>query len=142
MVSRMVRPTSSLLGSSRAARRATVRAEAFRATLQLFRKLRHLFAVVLALAIDLLLLCALPFFYLAAAYLVLDLPLRWLSHRSTPGGWSLALFAGAAIVCLTGIARAVQGVQPIVPVRPVFAKTMLGLSWMAALLMVLGDFVS
>jgi hypothetical protein len=138
----MVRPSSSLLGSSRAARRATVRAEVFRATLHLFRKLRHLFAVVLAAAVDLLLLWALPFFYLAAAYLVLDLPLRWLSHRSAPGGWALALFAGSAIVCLTGISRAVQNVQPIAPVRPAFAKAMFGLSWMAALLMVLGDFAS
>jgi hypothetical protein len=136
----MVRPSSSLLGSSRAARRASVRAAAFRAGLQLFRKLRHLVAVVLALATDLLLLCALPFFYLAAAYLVLDLPLRWLSHRNSPGGWAVALFAGAAIVCLTGISRAVQNVQPIAPVRPVFAKAMLGLSWLAALLLVLGDF--
>jgi hypothetical protein len=136
----MVRPSSSLLGSSRAARRATVRAEARRATLQLLRKLRHLFAAVLAAAIDLVLLCALPFFYLAAAYLVLDLPLRWLSHRNTPAGWGLALFVGAAIVCLTGISRAVQDATPIAPVRPKFAKAMLGLSWVTALLLVLGDF--
>lgn len=140
MVFRMVRPSSSLLGSSRAARRANVRAAAWRALLQLFRKLRHLFAVVLAAAIDVLLLCALPFFYLAAAYLVLDLPLRWLSHRSAPGGWAVALFAGAAVVCLTGISRALQDVQPIAPVRPAFAKAMFGLSWVAALLLVLGDF--
>jgi len=140
MVFRMVRPSSSLLGSSRAARRATVRAEVGRATLQLFRKLRHLFAVLLAAAVDLVLLCALPFFYLAAAYLLLDLPLRWLSHRSAPGGWALALFAGAAIVCLSGISRALQNVPPIAPVRPAFAKAMLGLSWVAALLLVLGDF--
>jgi hypothetical protein len=136
----MVRPSSSLLGSSRAARRATVRAEVGRATLQLFRKLRHLFAVLLAAAVDLVLLCALPFFYLAAAYLLLDLPLRWLSHRSAPGGWALALFAGAAIICLSGISRALQNVPPIAPVRPAFAKAMLGLSWVAALLLVLGDF--
>ncbi len=138
----MVRPSSSLLGSSLAARRATARAEVFRATLHLFRKLRHLFAVVLAAAVDLLLLWVLPFFYLAAAYLVLDLPLRWLSHRSAPGGWALALFAGSAIVSLTGISRALQNVQPVAPVRPAFAKAMFGLSWMAALLMVLGDFAS
>jgi hypothetical protein len=138
----MVRPSSSLLGSSRAARRATVRAEVFRAALHLFRKLRHLFAVVLAAAVDLLLLWVLPFFYLAASYLVLDLPLRWLSHRSAPGGWGLALFAGSAIVSLTGISRAVQNVPPVAPVRPAFAKAMFGLSWMAALLMVLGDFAS
>jgi hypothetical protein len=140
MLFRMVRPSSSLLGSSRAARRANVRAAAFRAVLQLFRKLRHLFAVLFALAADLLLLCALPFCYLAAAYLVLDLPLRWLSHRSAPGGWTLALFAGSAIVCFSGIARALQDVQPIAPVRPAFAKAMFGLSWVAALLLVLGDF--
>jgi hypothetical protein len=140
MVSGMVRPSSTLLGSSRAARRATVRAEAWRATLHLFRKLRHLFATVLSLAMDLVLLCALPFLYLAAAYLVLDLPLRWLSHRNVPTGWPLALFAGAAIICLTGVSRAVQNVPPIAPVRPKFAKAMLGLSWVAALLLVLGDF--
>ena len=136
----MVRPSSSLLGSSRAARRATVRAEVGRATLHLFRKLRHLCAVLLAAAVDLVLLCALPFFYLAAAYLVLDLPLRWLSHRSAPSAWSVALFAGAAIICLSGISRALQNVPPIAPVRPAFAKAMLGLSWVAALLLVLGDF--
>jgi hypothetical protein len=138
----MARPSSSLLGSSRAARRANVRAEAFRGALQVFRKLRHLFAVVLALAVDVLLLCALPFFYVAAAYLVLDLPLRWLSHRNAPGAWALTLFVGSAVVCLTGISRAVQNMPPIAPVRPVFAKAMLGLSWVAALLMVLGDFAS
>jgi hypothetical protein len=136
----MVRPSSSLLGSSRAARRATLRAEVGRSTLQLFRKLRHLSAVLLAAAVDLVLLCALPFFYLAAAYLLLDLPLRWLSHRSAPGGWALALFAGAAIICLSGISRALQNVPPTAPVRPAFAKAMLGLSWVAALLLVLGDF--
>jgi hypothetical protein len=140
MIFSMVRPSSSLLGSSRAARRATLRADAWRAALQLFRKLRHLFATVLSLVLDLVLLCALPFFYIAAAYLVLDLPLRWLSHRSAPAGWPLALFAGAAVLCLTGISRAVQDAPPIAPVRPEFAKAMLGLSWVAALLLVLGDF--
>ena len=135
----MLRPSNSLLVSSRAARRATFRAQAVKELAQALRFLKALIAGTVALVVDLLLLTGLPLFYLAAAYLVLDLPLRWLTHKSTHGVWSLVLFAGAAIVALTGLSRAMQNAPPIAPVRPKFAKAMFGLCWLAALLLVIGD---
>lgn len=138
----MLRPSNSLLGSSRAARRASVRAERLKALGQATRTLRALFGALLGGALQILLLWALPFLYLAAAYFALDLPARWLWHRPAYGGWGVALFIGATALCLVGIARAVQQSEPVAPVRPKFARAMLGLSWVAALLFTLGDLAS
>ena len=138
----MLRPSSSLLESSRAARRATFRVESTKAVVGLYRRVKALVEGVFAIAIDLLLLCGLPLAYLAGAYLVLDLPLRWVSHRDAHGMWGALLFVGSAIVCLTGISRAMQDAPPIAPVRPRFAKAMLGLSWVAALVLAIGDLAS
>jgi len=90
-------------------------------------------------AVDLVLLCGLPFAYLAAAYLALDLPARLLAHRGAYGRWGLLIFAAAMIVSVIGIRRAVKDAPPIAPVRPKFAKVMLGLSWVAAVLCTMGD---
>jgi len=91
---------------------------------------------------DLVLLWLLPFAYLAAAYLALDIPARWLTRRDAYGRWGLLLFAAAVAVELVGIARARRDAPPIAPVRPKFAKAMLGLSWVAAVLFTIGDLAS
>jgi hypothetical protein len=142
MVLRMLRPSNSLLGSSLAARRSAFRAQSMKFFHQAYRRIRSLIAGLFGTAVDLVLLCGLPILYLASAYLVLDLPARWLTHRGAHGNWGALLFAGAAIVCLTGISRAMQDAPPIAPVRPRFAKTMFGLSWVAALLLLIGDLAS
>lgn len=137
----MLRPSNSLLGSSLAARRGVARAAVYRFVQQTVRRVRALVAGTVGTAVELVLLCGLPLCYLVAAYLVLDVPARWLSHRSAPGGaWTALLFGGAVIVSLSGFSRAAQNAAPIAPVRPRFAKAMFGLSWVAALLLVLGDF--
>jgi len=89
--------------------------------------------------VDLVLLCGLPFAYLAAAYLALDLPARWLAHRGAYGRWGLLIFAAAMVVSVIGVRRAVKDAPPIAPVRPKFAKVMLGLSWLTAVLCTMGD---
>jgi hypothetical protein len=137
----MLRPSEGLLGSSRAARRANVRAERVKALGQAARGMRGLLAVLVAVSIDLVLLWAYPFVYMISAYLALDLPARWLAHRDAWGGWSVIIFLGALVVGLIGIGRAVQDSTPIAPVRPQFAKAMLAASWIAALLMTIGDLV-
>ena len=138
----MLRPSNSLLGSSRAARRASVRAERIKALGHAARGTRALIFAVIAMVFEIGLLWALPFLYLAAAYFALDLPARWLAHRPAHGGFGVVLFLAAATLCLVGIARAVQNSEPIAPVRPKFARAMLGLSFVAALLLTIGDLAS
>ncbi len=141
-MARVLRPARGLLESSRAARRASLRAERLKAVAHFARAIKGLLRGLFAAAIDLVLLLALPFLYLASAYLVLDLPVRWMAHRDAWGGWGVLVFLGAVTIGLIGIARAVQNAAPVVPVRPQFAKAMLGLSWVAALLFTIGDLVS
>ena len=97
---------------------------------------------LITMLVDLALLWILPFAYLAAAYLALDIPARWLTRRDAYGRWGLLLFAAAVAVELVGIARARRDAPPIAPVRPKFAKAMLGLSWVAAVLFTIGDLAS
>ena len=138
----MLRPSNSLLGSSRGARRAHVRAERRkmmgRAVGQGFGLVGDLWGT----ALDLVLLVSLPLLYMAASYLVFDLPLRWLLRREAPtllGGGELLI---SVIVLLVGFARALQESQPIAPVRPRFARWMFGLNFFLGLLLTLGDLVS
>jgi hypothetical protein len=131
-----------LLGSSKAARRANVRAERLKSLGHAFRGLRALVVGLFGAVFAVVFLWTLPFIYLAAAYFALDLPAHWLAHRPAYGGWGVLLFAVSAVVCLVGIGRAVQDSEPVAPVRPKFAKVMLGLSWVAALLMTIGDLAS
>ena len=135
----MLRPSNSLLGSSRAARRANVRAERVKALGQAARGIRGLVSGIVALTVDLVLLWGLPFVYLASSYLALDLPARWLAHREAWGGWGVAVFAGAVVVGLIGLARALQESVPVAPVRPQFARAMFAASWVAGLLLTIGD---
>jgi hypothetical protein len=135
----MLRPSSGLLGSSRAARRANVRAERLKSLGHAVRGLSALVVALFAIVFNVVLLWVLPFVYLTAAYLALDLPARWLAHRGAWGGWGLLVFLAALVVSFVGLGRAVQGSEPIAPVRPRFAKAMFGLSWVAALLLTIGD---
>ena len=135
----MIRPSSDLLGSSRAAYRRGLRAERLKAISHFFRAIKGGVARLIKTAAALALLCGLPFAYLVAAYLVVDLPARWLLHRGAHGGIGALLFIAGLAVAMTGIARAVQDAPPIAPVRPKFAKLMLALCWVAAVLFTIGD---
>jgi len=135
----VLRPSSNLLGSSRSAHRANLRAERLRAVWQVGRAVKSIVSVSVSAAVELVLLCCLPLAYLASAYLVLDLPARFIGHRGAYGKVGALLFLGALGIALIGIARAVQDAPPVVPVRPKFAKAMFGLSWLAALLCTIGD---
>ncbi len=138
----MLRPSNSLLGSSKATLRANVRAERVRAVGSFFRAIKALVVVLFAVVVEVVLLWVLPFLYFAGAYLALDLPARWLTHRDAWGGWGVLIFLGSITMGLIGLVRAVQNSAPIVPVRPQFAKAMFGLSWVAALLLTIGDLAS
>src|SRR5438128_2105998 len=83
-----------------------------------------------------------PLAYLFSAYLVLDLPARWFAHRGAYGRLGALLFLASVVLAFVGITRAVHDAPPIAPVRPKFAKAMLGLSWLAALLCTIGDLAS
>jgi hypothetical protein len=135
----MLRPSNSLLGSSRATRRANLRAERIKALGVFARAVRKKTGRLVRGLFELVLLVGLPLLYLSASYLAIDLPARWMQGREHPHTTSLLLFAGAAVVGLVGLVRAVQGVPPVAPVRPRFARWMYGLSWVAGLLFVLGD---
>ena len=142
MLFNVLRPSNSLLGSSKAARRANVRAERVKAIGHAARGLRGLVSWVFGAVAELALLLGLPFLYLAGAYFTLDLPARWITHRDSWGLWGLLVFLASLTICLVGVARAAQGSPPVAPVRPQFAKTMLRLSWITALLLTIGDLVS
>ena len=135
----MLRPSSNLLGSSRATHRASLRAERLKSLWQVTRALRLLVSSVTSTVVDATLLCGLPLAYLAAAYLTIDLPARWFAHRGAYGRFGALLFLAAVAVAATGIVRAVQDSPPIAPVRPKFARAMLALSWVAAVLCTIGD---
>jgi hypothetical protein len=135
----MLRPSNSLLGSSRAARRANVRMERRKALSRALGAGAGLVGALVGTAFDLALLLGLPILYLASSFLVLDLPVRWATGRAQPVWTSGLMLAAAVVVSLIGVARAVQTAQPVAPVRPEFAKLMLGLSWVAALLLTMGD---
>ena len=138
----VLRPSNSLLGSSRATRRATLRVERLRTLAQIVRFFKGAIVRLVTLVVDLALLWLLPFAYLVAAYLALDIPARWIARRDAYGRWGLLIFAAAVGVELIGIARARRDAPPIAPVRPKFAKVMLGLSWVAAVLFTIGDLAS
>ena len=138
----MLRPSNSLLGSSRAARRANVRIEQRKALGRAAGAGFGAIGDIWGTALDLALLFGTPILYLASSYLALDLPVRWLSGRESVS-WPGALeFAFALIVALVGIGRVLRDAEPTTPVRPRFAKTMLALSWVAGLLFTIGDLAS
>jgi len=135
----VLRPSDNLLGSSRAAYRRGIRAERLKSLWNLWRVLKGSVSRAVAAVTEVVLLCGLPFAYVISAYLAIDLPARWLTHRDAYGHVGILLFIASLAMALIGIARAAQDAAPIAPVRPKFAKAMLALSWGAALLFTIGD---
>lgn len=90
-------------------------------------------------AYDLLLLAGLPVLYLAASYLVLDIPARWMAGREPLSLWSAGELLIALVVSLIGVARVLQEAPPVAPVRPRFARALLLASWIAGLVFTIGD---
>ena len=135
----MLRPSEGLLGSSKAARRANLRAERWKTLTQAVRAIRALINGLVGGVVQVALLWTLPFAYLASAYLALNLPARHFAHRGAWGGWGLLIFSISLTISFIGLGRAMQNSEPVAPVRPQFAKAMFGLSWVAALLLTIGD---
>jgi hypothetical protein len=135
----MLGRSNDFLGSSRATFRRNVRKERVKALQGFIRAWRKTVGRVVDAVVGLLLLCGLPILYLCASYLVIDLPVRFLSGREHATWKSLLLLAAAIVVALVGLVRAVQGVPPVAPVRPRFARTMFALSWVVGILFTLSD---
>jgi hypothetical protein len=138
----MLRPTQSMLASSRAARRRSAREDRRKTLVRLFRFLVRTVGTLGGIAFDLAVLIGTPLAYLAASFAVIDLPASWLFGHGKITGLSLGLFAGALPVSAFGIFRALHGAAPVVPVRPRFAKAMLALGWVFALFLAVADLSS
>ena len=135
----MLRPSGSLLASSRAAQRRTLRLEVVRLVATVTRKTGAAVADLVATAADLLLMLGLPLLYAVAAYLTLDLPARLLAGRVRFSGTGLLVFLAAVGVSLLGVSRMLRGAPPVAPVRPKFARAMLLATWATALLLTVAD---
>ncbi len=135
----MLRPSGSLLASSRAAQRRSLRLELFRLASGLTRNVSAAVTDVVGALFDVVVLCALPLLYLAAAYLTLDLPVRLLAGRVHFSAEGMLAFASAVGMSLFGLSRALRDVPPVAPVRPGFARAMLLVGWAAALLLTVAD---
>ena len=140
MLLAMLRPRGGFLDSSRAAHRASVRAERRKAVVHVFRNLGHLVADLWGTAVDVVLLLGLPLLYVASAFAVLDKPIRWVRGREPFTGLGFLVFAGAVAISLVGLSRVMRDAPPIAPVRPKFARWMFAANWIAALVFTLGDF--
>ena len=136
----MLRPsTTSILSSTRAERSRNTRRETLRAVGQTAKTVGVIGTGVTAGAFGLLLPWAMPIAYLAAAFLLLALPLRWVTGREhltllASGEWLLA-----AAISAIGVARAAQGASPLAPVRPEFARGLLVAGWACALLLAIAE---
>jgi hypothetical protein len=139
IVATVLRPSGSLLASSRAAQRRSFRIEIGRALSTLVRKTSAAVADLCGAAYDLAVLLGLPIAYFVAAYLVLDLPAGLISGRKHFSALGLLVFAVSVGVSLFGISRAMREAPPVVPVRPLFARAMLLAGWSAALLLTVAD---
>jgi hypothetical protein len=135
----MLRPSGSLLASSRAAQRRTFHVEITRTLSTLIRKTSAAVADICGASYDLILLLVLPLVYFVAAYLALDLPARLIAGRTHFSSLGLLAFAASIGVSLLGASRTLREATPIVPVRPKFARAMLLVGWSAALLLTVAD---
>jgi hypothetical protein len=135
----MLRPSGSLLASSRAAQRRSLWLEVVRLASALVRKTSAAIADLAGTAVDLAVMLGLPILYAVAAYLTLDLPARLLAGRVHFTGFGLLVFLCAVCVSLLGISRLLHGAPPVAPVRPRFARAMLLVGWAAALLLTFAD---
>src|SRR6266478_690227 len=100
----MLRPSGSLLASSRAAQRRALRLEVVRPGAAV--------ADLVGTAADLLLMFGLPLLYAVAAYLTLDLPARLFAGRVRFSGTGLLVFLAAVGVSLLGVSRMLRGAPP------------------------------
>jgi hypothetical protein len=135
----MLRPSGSLLASSRAAQRRTFQVEITRTFSGLIRKISVAVVDLCGASYDLVLLLALPLAYFVAAYLALDLPARLIAGRTHFSSLGLLAFAASIGVSLLGVSRLLREAPPIAPVRPRFARAMLLVGWSAALLLTVAD---
>jgi hypothetical protein len=128
-----------MLASSRAANRRSSRDDRRRALSRFVRFLFRVVGTLCGIVFDLVLLAGTPVAYLAASFALFNLPAGWLFGHRPLTGMSIGLFAGALLVTAFGIFRAVQGAQPVVPVRPKFAMAMLALGWATGFLLAIVD---
>ena len=135
----MLRPSGSLLASSRAAQRRTVVLEVVRLVTALVRKTSAAVSDVAGTAVDLAIMLGLPILYASGAYLTLDLPARLVAGRVHFSALGLLVFLASVAVSLLGISRMLQEAPPVAPVRPRFARAMLLVGWAAALLLTVAD---
>ena len=132
----MLRPsTTSILGSTRAERRRNLRREQMRAVGQTAKSATVLGTGLVGLVFVLGLPWLLPIVYLAAAYLVLSLPLRWAAGHEAFTLATLGQFAAGVVITGIGALRAQQEMDPVAPVRPAFARGMLYAGWVGAFLL-------
>ena len=135
----MLRPSGSMLASSRSALRRTIRVEAGRLLTAIARRVSAVVADLVGSLADLLVMLGLPILYAVAAYLTFDLPARLFSGQSRFSSTGLLVFLAALGVSLLGLSRMLRGAPPVAPVRPKFARAMLLATWAAGLLLTLAD---
>lgn len=136
----MLRPSQgSILTSSRAAQRRSARKERARAASGAFLLAAAILLEVLAGLSELVLLLLLPLAYVVAAYLTLSLPLRVLASSAPVSFVGVLGFLAALAVSVVGLLRAAQGQKPVAPVSTRFARVLLALNWLLALLLALHD---
>ncbi len=116
-----------------------MRRERARAVGNVFDGVRDTFMLLVGVVVALVLLWGMPFLYASSSFLVLVLPLRWMTGHEPLTLLGFAEFLGAFAIACIGIFRAWQGSEPIAPVRRAFARTMLGLCWIGAALLVAAD---
>ena len=135
----MLRPSQSLLASSRSARRRAFRQDVTRGAGSVVRRLAAASAELVGTIWDVAVLCCAPVVYVAASYLALDLPARWIFGPAHFSWLGFGVFAAAAGLSFLGVSRALRSAPPVAPVRPVFARTMLIVTWGAALVLTIAD---
>ena len=132
----MLRPsTTSILGSTRAERRRNLRREQMRAVGQTAKTATALGTGLIALVFALGLPWILPIAYLAGAFLLVSLPLRWAAGHEPFTLFSFGLWALGVAISLVGLIRAQQKMEPVAPVRSEFARGLLFAAWGAALVL-------
>lgn len=136
----MLRPSQgSILSSSRAAQRRTARKERARAASGAFVLALAVVAELFGGVFELLLLLFLPIAYAVAAFLTLSLPLRVLVNGTPLSLAGVLGFLAALGVSAVGVARAAADAEPVAPVSRGFARLLLILNWVVALLLALGN---
>ncbi|HYV66111.1 MAG TPA: hypothetical protein VE964_07695 [Myxococcales bacterium] len=135
----MLRPSGTLLASSRSAHRRMIHVEAVRLFKAIVRGVSAVVTDVAGSVADLLVMLGLPILYAVAAYLTFDLPARLFAGQARFSSTGLLVFLAALGVSFLGLSRMLRGAAPVAPVRPKFARAMLLATWAAGLLLTLAD---